>query len=121
MQLSRPLAPLKERQKQLQLIQALASQHSIWLDHLSRKYNRPRVELVQLLSRPGALEREIATLISESALGDARELMQAGDWPNSSSPDLYDRAVAGHWRRLRDAEIKKNEQKMAEIKALVND
>lgn len=110
-------APL-QRQSQIRLLQTLAAEHSTWLTHLSKKYNRPRAELVALFSAtPGALEREIAVLISDAAQSRARELIEARDWADESATDLFDRAVYGHWRRLRDAEMDAARPQLAELKS----
>lgn len=77
--------------------------------------------MAQVLSGKLELEYEIAVLISESALIKARQLIQDREWADDSSADLYDRAVYGHWRRLRDAEIANNVGAIAEMKTLLNE
>lgn len=114
---SRPLAAPQLRQQTIRSIQATASAHSRWLDRLVATYGRPRVELIALLAAPGALEYEIARLISDAALAKARQLLADRERPDEDSPDLFDRAVAGHWRGLRDAEIAASAGTIAELKA----
>jgi hypothetical protein len=97
------------------------TEHDRWLGYLADKYNRPRAELAKTLSGKLDLEYEIAVLISESALSKARALIQDREWADDSSTDLYDRAVYGHWRRLRDLEITKNAGAVAEMKTLLNE
>ena len=72
---------------------------------------------MQLLSAPGALEHEIAQLISDAALTKARELIEARTWPDDDAVDLFERAVYGHWRRLRNAEMQANQPQIAELKS----
>lgn len=122
MQPSKGLRALSQRQSQLRLLHLRATEHSAWLTHLATKYTRPRAELVTLFdATPGALEREIAQLISDAALAKARELRAAREWPDDSAVDLFDRAVYGHWRRLRDAEMDAHQPQIAELKSQLKD
>lgn len=97
-------------------MQVISREHSRWLGHLSAKYNRPRVEIARLLAAPGALEREIAELISEAARAKASELLTAREYP-SDEPGLFERAIAGHYRRMRDAEIAAAAPQIAMLRA----
>ena len=97
-----------------------AREPSAWLDRLSDQYNRPRVELIRMLDSPGALEYEIARLISRAARSHAARLLEERERPDTDSTDLWDRAVAGHYRQLRDAQIKASAPQFQEIKALIN-
>ena len=98
-----------------------ATAHSAWLDRLSDHYRLPRIELIRMLDRPFALEYEIARLISTAARSKAQSLLAERERPDEDSPDLFDRAVCGHWRRLRDAEILASADQLAEVKALLSD
>ena len=114
---SRPLRALNQRRQLTNQIHQQVGAHSRWLDRLVATYGRPRVELIALLAAPGALEYEIARLISDAALAKARQLLADRERPDEDSPDLFDRAVAGHWRGLRDAEIAASAGTIAELKA----
>ena len=107
---------LRLRRQTVSLIHSLATEHNRWLDHLCDEYGLPRSELVRMLSAKGALEYEIARLISKAALSKAREMIKERERPDEDSPDLFDRAVYGHWRRLRDAEIARSVGAVAELK-----
>jgi hypothetical protein len=98
-------------------MQATAREHSRWLAHLSAKYTRPRAELARLLAAPGALEQEIAQLISDAARTRAAELIEAREYPDDSSPELFERAVVGHYRRIRDARIAAAAPQIAMLRA----
>lgn len=84
------------------LSQHLTTAHDAWLRRLCQKYGTPRPVLCRQLARPGALEYEIAVLISEAAYGEALRLMETRAWP-PDGPDLWDRAVAGCYQQIRDA------------------
>ena len=60
----------------------------------------PRASLVRLLDRPGALETEIARWIVARAEERARDLLMSGA-PAPSESDLYARAIAGVYHRIR--------------------
>ena len=81
----------------------LATEHDAWLRRLASKYATPRAVLCRQLAAPGALEYEIALLIAEAAQGEAARLLERRDWPPDGA-DLWDRAVAGCYQQLRDAQ-----------------
>lgn len=87
----------------------LTTAHDAWLRRLCQKYGTPRPVLCRQLARPGALEYEIAVLISESAHAEALRLVEAREWP-PEGPDLWDRAVAGCYRQIKDARYAAQEQ-----------
>lgn len=119
MELFKSLPELNHRRQTVSFIHTIATEHDRWLDYLSAKYNKPRAELIAILTPNGSLEREIAILISDSARAKASDMLREREWPDSSSPDLFDRAVYGHWRQLRDAEIKKSAGTVAELKDIL--
>lgn len=120
MQQSKPLQALLRRRTQVRSIHAVATEHTRWMDRLCEKYSMPRAQLARALSGKGDLEYEIAVLINDSALAKARAIIsERGDWPDGDSPDLYERAVYGHWRRLRDLEMAAAGARVAETKALL--
>lgn len=105
----------------MQAIRQQIQAHSAWLDRLSDHYNRPRVELIRLLSPPGALEYEIARLISTAARSHAARLLDERERPDADSTDLWDRAVCGHYHQLRDAQIAASAAQFQEVKSLLQD
>lgn len=116
------LAEPNLRSQQLSLIGLLANAHANWVDRLSQHYNKPRAELLAHFdANPGALEYEIAMLINAAAARAAAELIQERERPNDESSDLFDRAVCGHWQRLRDKEFEDAASQVAELKAVMND
>jgi hypothetical protein len=104
----------------MRTIHQQATAHSDWLDRLSDHYRMPRMALIRLLDRPGALEYEIARLISTAARSHAARLLSERERPDTDSPDMWDRAVAGHYRQLRDAQIAASAAQFEEVKTLVN-
>ena len=94
----------------------LTTEHDAWLRRLASKYQTPRAVLCRQLAAPGALEYEIALLIAEAARATAEQLLERRDWPPEGA-DLWDRAVAGCYRQLRDAQYAASE---AESKRLLD-
>lgn len=122
MQRSKPLAALQRRRTQVSTIHSMATEHSSWVIRLAAKYGMPRAQFIALMDKaPGALEYEIAALISDVALAKAQLIIkERGDWPDGYSPDLFERATYGHWRRLRDQEMAQAAGRLAETRALLN-
>lgn len=94
--------PLSNNSRAPLLPRHLTTEHDAWLRRLASKYATPRAVLCRQLGRPGALEYEIALLIAEAARATAEQLLERNDWPPEGA-DLWDRAVAGCYRQLRDA------------------
>ena len=92
----------------------LTTVHDTWVRRLCQKYSMPRAVLCHQLARPGALEYEIAVLISESAHAEALRLVEAREWPPEGA-DLWDRAVAGCYRQIKDARYTAQEQQSKQL------
>ena len=95
-----------------------AAEATSWASHLARRLNVP---IAQILALPAsAVEREIAHMISESAIADAARRSQARD-DIPEPDDLYHRAVArvmdGHEAARRIAVKARQDEALAEMKA----
>lgn len=76
-------------------------QHRPWVERLRQEYSRLPGDILPALAPRYALEDEIARLIDDAARRVAQQLID--DWERpAESNDLFDRAVAGHWRALRE-------------------
>lgn len=95
-------------------LQQLATEHDSWLRRLSAKYATPRALLCRQLAGPGVLEYEIALLIAEAARATAQRLIADRAWPPDGA-DLWDRAVAGCWQQLRDAQYAASEHQTRQL------
>jgi hypothetical protein len=95
----------------------MLTQHQVWLRRLAAKYNRPVAELASVLSRPGALETEIAMLLSDAALSVAERLLEEREQPDTDSDELFDRAVRGHYARLQRAVVAQSAQSVMEVRS----
>jgi hypothetical protein len=96
---------MKERASQRR--EALWPEH--WFDRLAEKYHTPAAILERLLD-PGDLHHEIARLIADAVIGEARELARASAQERirkKRSKDWFDQLVVARWRQ--DSE--KTEQK----------
>ena len=95
-----------------------AAEAGSWASHLARHLNVP---IAQILALPAsAVEREIASMISESAIAEAERRSKARD-DIPEPTDLYHRAVArvmdGHEAARRIAVKARQDEALAEMKA----
>lgn len=89
-----------------------------WASHLARRLNVPIAQITAL--PPAAIEREIAHMISESAIADAERRVYKRD-AIPEGDDMYARAVArvmdGHESARRVAVKARQDAILAEMKA----